>query len=148
MLYQVYILRLHNVLFAPMAEEFNIGHKVDIGLPVTIYALQILVDQVHYKSQLLPVASFLFREKLRVLLNDWANYFVAVRAINCQEHLVRNGQEALTVCDGRRRFHANKAAFEIARVLQLGHDDALVDAPFVENLALASMFNLPVNKFR
>ena len=50
MLYQVYILRLHNVLFAPMAEEFNIGHKVDVGLPVTIFALLMLVDQVYDKS--------------------------------------------------------------------------------------------------
>ena len=50
MLYQVDILRLHNVVFAPMAEEFNIGHKVDVGLPVTIFALLMLVDQVYDKS--------------------------------------------------------------------------------------------------
>ena len=88
---QVDILSLNDISIVPVAEELDIRHQVNVGLPEAVFSLLVLVNQIKCQSKLFPVAFFFAREKLRVLGDDRAKDLMAACTIDRHEHLVRNG---------------------------------------------------------
>ena len=113
-----WVLRQVDHLFRPVAEEFDVRHEVEVGLPERLFALQMLVDQEHDQGQLLPVA-LLLAEDVRVLPDDLAEYGMPLSAFHREQHLVRHADESFPVLDRLLGPHANKPALEIGRVLKL-----------------------------
>ena len=127
-----------------MAEKFSIGHQVDIGLPIGLFPLELLVHEKDSERQLLTVALLLAAEQLWVLLDDLAENGVLLCLLHREKHLVGHGDESLPVSNRLNCAHPDKPSLEVGWVFQLGHKDAIFLAPSVENLAFAHVLILPV----
>ena len=58
-LHEVHILCRDDHFFGPMAKEFDIGHEINVWLPEGLVPLEILVDKVDGKCDLLPICPLL-----------------------------------------------------------------------------------------
>ena len=58
-LHEVHILRRDDHFFGPMAKEFDIRHEINVWLPEGLVPLEILIDKVDGKCDLLPIGPLL-----------------------------------------------------------------------------------------
>ena len=131
-----------------MAEEFSIGHQVEIGLPVGLFTLECLVDEIDSERQLLTVTLLLLTEEFWVLLDDLAENWVFLSLLHREKHFVGHGNESLPVSNWLGCAHPDKPSLEVSWVLKLGHQDTIFLAPSVEHLAFAHVLILPVYFFK
>ena len=139
------ILSCYDILFGVVAEKSYIRHQVNVWFPEAIFTLLVFEYQVQTESKLLPVTFLIFRKKLRVFFDNFSNNGVFLRCIYRHQHLVRDAHESLTMFDWFYGFDTDKASFKVRWVLYLGPLDSIRATPFIEHLALSSVFHFPVS---
>jgi hypothetical protein len=78
----------------------------------------------------------LFMKHMGVLIDYFPKYWMALHVVQREQHSLRNEQKRLSVLDITIDSSTQQSAFKEGWIVQLGALDAIVSAPYVEDLVL------------